>query len=574
MTTVLVNPRDQPSHQFARDSVQSPTVQRYFLGDHGVPPKSSPMQLAYSPRECPSPVPSSTLSSLPASPNFIPSAQDPLAYTPTTLSSLSLADDHEDLILPAYDTELHKLPKSLESDRDRDQDTVSDASQTPTWSCQTPAADDTSVEEEPSRHVDYLSHEWREEDILASWRYVTARKESYSNGVRLENASWRTWAKAKHNLGTVSPEALNWLKDCDVTWLYGPLKTSSFRDVMTLNASPPPSRLETPSSYLEPKPILKKKTMSETILQRSLSQHVLLQHAGAILKAQEAGNNWTRPSFPRSNTDLDHLAHRTGSSTYSLGGTVTTSSWSGMTSPCERRHIHFNNEVEQCIAVEIKDVDDDERWPPAFEEESSSDDSVVMMRQIPSGVPLSSCSTPRTSFSSDSKTIAPLPSTTLKYRGDTPEPRESLFSRWSTSTSSSPSSSSVSPSPSSSSPFAAAAAAASPSSSPSAQLSPTPSVATLRPPQPSANFLLDDDDEDPSLDFTGQYLQRDQPWFASEDEEDRPDRPLHLTSSGMFMPYGDNEGESANPGILGRVVDTVNTARDIAHVIWNVGWRR
>lgn len=72
------------------------------------------------------------------------------------------------------------------------------------------AVDDISVEEEPSRHVDYLSHQWPEEDIWASWRYVTGRKAIYSNGVRLENASWRTWAKVKHSLGTVAPEKLNW----------------------------------------------------------------------------------------------------------------------------------------------------------------------------------------------------------------------------------------------------------------------------------------------------------------------------------------------------------------------------
>ncbi|EPS31903.1 hypothetical protein PDE_06862 [Penicillium oxalicum 114-2] len=578
MTTVLVNPREEPSHQFTCDSLQSPTVQRYFLGDHGIAPKP-PMQFAYSARECPSPVPSSTASSSPPSPSFTQSAHDSSTYTPTTLSSLSLADHHEDeedLILPAYDTEIPP-PVSNTKDVDRDQETVSnasvdDASQTPTWSCQTPAADDTSVEEEPSRHVDYLSHEWREEDIWASWRYVTARKESYSNGVRLENASWRTWAKAKHRLGTISPETLNWLKDCDVTWLYGPLKTSTFRDTMTLNASPPPSRLETPSSYLDPKPILKKKTMSETILQRSLSQHTLLQHAGAILKAQEAAHTWTRPAFPRSTTDLDHLVHHPASSaTYSLGGTVTTTSWSGIASPGERRHIHFNNEVEQCIAVEVKDADEEESWFPAFDTESSSDDSVVMMRQVPGGASPSSCSTPRGSFSSDSKTIAPLPSTTLKYRGDTPEPRESILDRWSTSTAS-PSSTF------SSSSFFSSSSAGPPSpatrSIPSSKLSPTPSVATLRPSQPSANFLLDDDDEDSSLDFTGQYLNRDQPWFVSDDDDDRAGRPLHLTSSGMFMPDGENEGESTNHGILGRVVDTVNTARDIAHVIWNVGWRR
>jgi hypothetical protein len=268
--------------------------------------------------------------------------------------------------------------------------------------------------------------------------------------------------------------------------------------------------------------------MSETILQRSLSQHTLLQHAGAILKAQEAENSWTRPAFPRSNTDLDQLHHRTGSSTYSLGGTRTTSSCSGLTSPSERRHIHFNNEVVQCIAVEVKEMD--------------------MMRQIPGQASVSNRSTPRNSFSSDSKTIAPLPSTTLKYRGDTPEPRESILDRWST--------------------------FSSPPSSSSSKLSPTPSVETLRPPRPSANFLLDDEDEDPSLDFTGHYTHRDQPWFVPEDEDELTDRPLRLTASGMFMPYAEGEGEPASPGLLGRVVDTVNTARDIAHVIWNVGWRR
>jgi hypothetical protein len=26
--------------------------------------------------------------------------------------------------------------------------------------------------------------------------------------------------------------------------------------------------------------------------------------------------------------------------------------------------------------------------------------------------------------------------------------------------------------------------------------------------------------------------------------------------------------------IFGHVIDTVNTARDIAHVIWNIGWKK
>lgn len=70
--------------------------------------------------------------------------------------------------------------------------------------------DDANLRREPSRHVDYLSHEWRQEDIWCSWRYIVARRKSLDNSKRLENASWRSWAKTQHNLKTVSPEKLNW----------------------------------------------------------------------------------------------------------------------------------------------------------------------------------------------------------------------------------------------------------------------------------------------------------------------------------------------------------------------------
>jgi hypothetical protein len=60
-------------------------------------------------------------------------------------------------------------------------------------------------------NVDYLSHEWQEEaDVWASWRHTTRHKNDIANGVRLENASWRTWWKQRNNLKTVSPETLNW----------------------------------------------------------------------------------------------------------------------------------------------------------------------------------------------------------------------------------------------------------------------------------------------------------------------------------------------------------------------------
>src|SRR5258707_10043960 len=70
--------------------------------------------------------------------------------------------------------------------------------------------DDSSLSTQPRGQVDYLSHEWREEDVWRSWRNMTRQKNEIANGVRLENASWRTWWKQRNKLKTVTPETLNW----------------------------------------------------------------------------------------------------------------------------------------------------------------------------------------------------------------------------------------------------------------------------------------------------------------------------------------------------------------------------
>jgi hypothetical protein len=71
--------------------------------------------------------------------------------------------------------------------------------------------DGTSSSEEASRNIDYLSDEWSDElDILASWRSVVAQRHVHNDRVRLENASWRLWAKVKYKLRTVPSETLNW----------------------------------------------------------------------------------------------------------------------------------------------------------------------------------------------------------------------------------------------------------------------------------------------------------------------------------------------------------------------------
>ena len=351
-----------------------------------------------------------------------------------------------------------------------------------------------------------------------------------------------------------------------MTWLYGPLATYT-NTSFTTPPSPPPSRLSTSSSFLHKKPILKKKSKSETILQRSISEHSLLKQAGAILKSQEATPARSRPAFARgasefiprtvtpasvANTPANEEAPEPNSESSS------SASSSGLQSPNnERKHIHFNNEVVQCIALDHKDDEDDEEVGQGSEtllsdDEEEDEDELVMMKPLNSKGKVSNRSTPRGSFSEASKTIAPLPSTTLRYRSDTPEPPETqqqpagLWGLGNRLTS--------------------------------------PSQETIRPSRPNTNFLIDDDDDYPDLQWqpTGNNVKNEnQPSSSpyqtdtSNQEECQPGPGMRRTPSGMFMPYEEDEDEAAmNAGLFGRVVDTVNTARDIAHVIWNVGWRR
>jgi hypothetical protein len=72
------------------------------------------------------------------------------------------------------------------------------------------AEDDTMVQVRPSQYVDYLSHDWKEEDIWSSWKHIVSKGELYDNSLRLENAAWRAWTKSKYQLKAVPPETLHW----------------------------------------------------------------------------------------------------------------------------------------------------------------------------------------------------------------------------------------------------------------------------------------------------------------------------------------------------------------------------
>ncbi|KAH3675038.1 hypothetical protein WICMUC_002870 [Wickerhamomyces mucosus] len=84
--------------------------------------------------------------------------------------------------------------------------------------------------------IDYFQFEFTELEIHNCWKLVAStnrlKLNTYhipesTNIDRLENISWRKWGKLRSKLKEIDPKTLNWYKECDITWLYGPLVTSN-----------------------------------------------------------------------------------------------------------------------------------------------------------------------------------------------------------------------------------------------------------------------------------------------------------------------------------------------------------
>lgn len=360
------------------------------------------------------------------------------------------------------------------------------------------------------------------------------------------------------------------LKESDVTWLYGPLKLASSYPITKGQASEPGFQLSKNNSFVNKKPILKKRSMSEVMLQKSLSTSSLVKQAAASVQAQCRYVRGTGTSLGPSDSRLqsetpsrdqvDYFTSRSSSNT----GTPYESQ--------EKRHIRFDDRVEQCIAVDCKDAGVDEEDESDEEElfqapssDSSSDEGVVMMKlkkRTSAKRTGSSGKGSRSSSTSGRKIIETLPSTTLKYRTDTPDVTEEAqhhtFGRtWGGS-----------------------------------RLSPSPSQETLRPSHPSSNFLIADDDEDDEVSSDSSWSfgpsnpksslgasmhdpTRNGKARASTSLSSHSDyemEGMRRTESGMFMPYDEDEDDVVAAGLFGRVSETYNTAKDIAHVIWYVAY--
>lgn len=535
-------------------------------------PRSHDVYSSPPPRK-PSP-PSSSVSSSPELSSVACSTQSSASSSVTSSICLDDSPSNHELenseFFPVYDfaatcpsPSISPLPNLIGYPQSADEEVdieFSDRDSTPTPTKFTPSylrlqpADDTFVSHEPSRHVDYLSHDWKEEDIWASWRYMVGKRKVHGNSIRLENASWRTWGKKKFKLRTMSAGKLNWLKDCDVTWLYGPLSIGASRlsgfSPQSPVASPVEPKLQSSGSFFKTKPILKRRSMSEVMLQKSLSNSSLLKQATAAIESQQSNSTLcqSRPSITgRSNSDFSSFSQSPRSSCIQTSDLPSTVS-SGCRSPSAAKHIHFNDRVQQCIAVETDDDDDDDFYSRKYDADySSSDDGIIMMAKMKS---CTNKTTERSSSFSEPQTIAHLPSTSLKVKDEVPI-------KTTTGTTGSFMSlnaifSSTKPAPTLKSTFTG-----------------------------TKSYVLEDDEDSADLEWephNSSFAARkssfavakpkicDGNTSVSENNSDEDD---------FQLPNFDSwEDEDPAAGLFGRAVDAVNTARDIAHVLWNVGWRR
>ncbi|KAH6953888.1 hypothetical protein BKA56DRAFT_638212 [Ilyonectria sp. MPI-CAGE-AT-0026] len=414
------------------------------------------------------------------------------------------------------------------------------------------AKDDSATTANPWRHVDYLSHDWKEEDIWSSWKYITTRRREYPeypNSSRLENASWRAWIKCKYKLKTVSPETLNWFKDCDVTWLYGPLQQDPSKICCAdTELSSIPSSKSNSQVSINTKSILKR-TVPEIMLQRPLSPSSLLKHTAPVVRAQEIiGQGLTRPTLNRAAVTGYVMSSRQMSRNAS---SMLSSSASGVSSSgIKRKSIHFNDKVEQCIIVNGHGDDDNGINSDPYSH-SDSDDGLRTKRLRPrKQAPLvrRKSTNDKNSFISDGKTLAMLPSTTLNHRGDILEPMEEAMKH------------SI--------------------SIRNPTLSPSLSHETC--PKPLGKFFEEEEDHD----MTDVDVDADSAWYGAKSFENpglhrrtstdnitAEPTGMRRTPSGMFMPYEEGESSSKD-AVFCRFINLVNTARDMTYFIWNMGWRK
>ena len=188
------------------------------------------------------------------------------------------------------------------------------------------------------------------------------------------------------------------MKDHDVTWLYGPLQPGSSIGKPCRSDDTLRRRRRSNSIRHHQKPILKKRSLSEQMLRKSVSSASLLRQAATAAEAF----NIRSESFSAYKSSLFANSALTPPSSYvSEISTPNPNAW---------KNVRFYELVEQCVAVGNPDDD------PSY---SFNDlDDVIMMRKMSKQLPKRPSPVAAALNTPPSKTIEKLPHAPLK----SPEP--------------------------------------------------------------------------------------------------------------------------------------------------------
>jgi hypothetical protein len=171
------------------------------------------------------------------------------------------------------------------------------------------------------------------------------------------------------------------------------------------------------------------------MLQRSLFASSLVKQAVVAVQVQgfhEAGRRRDRPSIRQATSDCVAFPFSLRRMSWENPSLLPSVLSSGLASPDigEGKNIHFNEQVEQCISLEMKggEVEEPDSYAIQDYDNSDSDDGAIMMKRTNSKWGLQLISSrqgkPPANPSADCKTIAVLPSTTLKCGGKAIPPLE------------------------------------------------------------------------------------------------------------------------------------------------------
>lgn len=193
MTTALRTPFPKASH-FSSGAIHSLSRKERLILDRKA---GNPRQPQSSDRSFPDSISSTALPSPQLS---YSSSSCQVSYSSTLASSLSmdsrdLWDEDGGMAFPSYEASgLSFVPVQISQPspkQDDHQTQLNPAVEASTFLRKT-THDDQAIQSEPTSLVDYLSNEWKEEDIWLSWSYVAHRRRNIACSVRLENALWRS----------------------------------------------------------------------------------------------------------------------------------------------------------------------------------------------------------------------------------------------------------------------------------------------------------------------------------------------------------------------------------------------